>query len=624
MLVVAVGLCLLMGLGVWQARTRLAAMDIIASASAEDIAPGYVTVCARDVHLSQATINALVEHAQSRDLDVLDVVPGALPWANLMAVVELVDPAAFRDQPLGRSSSAGYAVCVSEGVASRAAPELAAAQGAPPAEFIRAAGQLRHFAPRRAAMVIAPLMDAPKRDASTRRRMLAALIPGGMERAVIYLRALFILVLLALVVIQPWPGVLPLIAYHLQPLLACAGRRKGGADERGATPAQGSRRSLADEARTVLFRTLAELRDAAALLAALPFDPEALARRRAAYSELLRGDPQRLVEPRRDTCPLCGSAHLGCRLRAHDYLQHKPGAFRLDSCAGCGHIFQNPRLSLEGLDLYYRDVYDGLGEPLMESAFSSTPRLYLARAELVARHGTPERWLDVGTGHAHFALVAREVLPSTRFDGLDLGDGVERAARRGWLDEAHIGLLPERAVDLAGRYDVVSMHHYLEHTVEPAAEIEAASLMLGPGGLLEIEVPNPECRWGRILGSWWIPWFQPQHLHLLNTTNLSRLLKENGFEPLEWHTGKANTPSNWLLSSVYQLRWLAGGPLDAPWRPPTTRMARLRHAAVWSVGSLWMAACVVLDAIFEPLGRRSARWSNAFRVVARRVNDPVE
>ena len=37
--------------------------------------------------------------------------------------------------------------------------------------------------------------------------------------------------------------------------------------------------------------------------------------------------------------------------------------FTLEQCGDCGHVFQNPRLTPEGLEFYYRDFYDGRDIP---------------------------------------------------------------------------------------------------------------------------------------------------------------------------------------------------------------------------------------------------------------------
>src|SRR5205823_1793024 len=221
---------------------------------------------------------------------------------------------------------------------------------------------------------------------------------------------------------------------------------------------------------------------------------------RPVYDALLARGTEPFFEPRRDDCPLCHGKDLAKIGDFPDHYQRKPGRFVLSRCRGCGHVFQNPRLSIEGLSFYYRDFYDGLGEELTQTVFANEMTEYRARAQLVASFSTPRRWLDVGAGHGHFCCFARELLPETRFEGLDFSESIEHAVRRRWVDRGIRGLFPEVAPKLAAggeRYDVVSMSHYLEHTLDPAAEIDAAARVLAAGGLLFIEVPDPESRLGR-------------------------------------------------------------------------------------------------------------------------------
>src|SRR5690606_2556722 len=158
------------------------------------------------------------------------------------------------------------------------------------------------------------------------------------------------------------------------------------------------------------------------------------------------------------------SSRLTCYLVSPDIRQAKPGQFQLDECEDCGHIFQNPRLTPEGLDFYYRDNYDGIQGEIVESMFDAQYDMYLRRARHVREHVQRGLWLDVGTGYGHFCEAAREVLPDTEFHGLDFGNSIAEAEKRGWISRGISGLFPEVASEIEDRYDVVSMHHYLEHT----------------------------------------------------------------------------------------------------------------------------------------------------------------
>jgi SAM-dependent methyltransferase len=239
---------------------------------------------------------------------------------------------------------------------------------------------------------------------------------------------------------------------------------------------------------------------------------------------------------------------------------------------------------------------------------------------MVAAVGTPQRWLDVGAGHGHFCCVARELLPETRFDGLDLSESIDDAVRRRWVDHGIRGLFPEMAPALAertDRYDVVSMSHYLEHTLDPRAEIAAAARVLPQGGLLFIEVPDPECGLGRLFGRNWMPWFQPQHLHFVSAKNLERLLRDHAFEPVAWHRGEAHQSVDFTFLAFTAIELLAP-PLDLPWRPPSGLLARIWRKAVWVTLFPLIVVGWLLDRALGPLLRREG-WSNTYRVLARRA-----
>ncbi len=299
-------------------------------------------------------------------------------------------------------------------------------------------------------------------------------------------------------------------------------------------------------------------------------------------------------------------------------MQSKPGEFELDQCGRCDHIFQNPRLSLEGLDFYYRDFYDGTGGDLAEAVFSSDDSSYRGRVDLVAAHARPKRWLDVGAGHGHFCLIASDVLPDTRFEGLDLSDSIVEAERHRWIERAHLGLLPELADELLEAYDVVSMHHYLEHTRDPAEELDAARKVLESGGHLLIEVPDPECRTGRLLGWMWGPWFQPQHQHFVSVTNLATMLTDRGFTVVAEERGPAHQAADLAFAALLLLNRVAGPP-DKPWVAPRRLRDRVRRAVGVPVLAPLVVAALIIDRLIAPVVRRLPGGPNTYRMLARKL-----
>jgi SAM-dependent methyltransferase len=324
---------------------------------------------------------------------------------------------------------------------------------------------------------------------------------------------------------------------------------------------------------------------------------------------------QRFLEPRRSTCPWCGSPRLKVRITLPDQVQGKPGTFTLEQCRTCGHVFQNPRLTVEGLNFYYRDCYDGLGGATAETMFAWGADLYLARARMVAPFLTPRTWLDVGTGYGHFAQSARTVWPRAVFDGLDMGAGLDAGLARGWLDNIYRGMLPDLVDEIAGRYDVLSMSHYLEHTREPRAELDAAARALTPGSYLLVEVPDPECVLGRLMRRWWAPWGQPQHLNLFPLGNLQAALVGHGFTPVAVARGQAHIPVD-VTYAVMAMCSAAGPDPRIPWLRHK-RLARQRHAAVWKRATPLIAAAYRLDQRVTPWLRRHDA-ANSYRILARK------
>jgi SAM-dependent methyltransferase len=348
-----------------------------------------------------------------------------------------------------------------------------------------------------------------------------------------------------------------------------------------------------------------------------PADPDLLAAGRRGYTRDLAGGLEGFFEPRRRDCPWCGGQSLTRRLTSGDLSQTKPGVFRLDACRACGHVFQNPRLTPAGLEFYYRDFYDGLGEARMRAVFGFGDGPYLSRLAALPAAAVRGRWLDVGAGHGHFCNVARGRHPDITFEGLDQGEAIEEAARAGWVDRAHRGSFPALAPSFAGRYDVVSMFHYLEHTRDPFAELDAARAALRPGGHLVVELPNIESLSSRLLGRWWAGWLVPQHQHLPPADNLLAALTARGLTPVSVQFGEAHAGGGPGIAAFLMLQRLAPNPAW-PWRPDThPRLRRGAHLLAMAMLVPVGVVAALADAVLRPVcvtGRRS----DAYRVVARR------
>ncbi|MET7301638.1 class I SAM-dependent methyltransferase [Embleya sp. NPDC005575] len=610
-------LALLIGLGLVGGtrtlRRRLRALPSLAGPSTDEPPlDAWTCVTAIGVRPNESTIRAAVAHAEQHRLLLLDLVPGDLPADELLTLLHRLDPDRIRRDPLARGRGAGHALLVHEDVLRRAAVPAAELTDLDSPDLIRLIARLRPFAAHATGHAVAPELPATRPDPTLRKRRLRAMgVPvwptliGNLGEAAAYTGAC---------VTTPFWGALAFLAMWVQPYAVVVGRSPVRPRDLGR--ATGLRPILAG------WRWLRAVSGPRPARAAEPvMDPAAL---RPEYARSVANGLDTFFEDRRKTCPWCGSSRLVVRSRIGDHLQGKPGRFTLERCRDCAHVFQNPRLSLAGLEYYYRDFYDGLGGPGAEALFGTMSRTYRGRAELLRRHlpadAAPRAWLDVGTGHAHMCVVARTVLPDTVFDGLDMGDGVEEAERRGWIRTAYRGQFPDLADDLAGGYDVVGMHHYLEHTRDPFAELDAAAKVLVPGGRLLIELPDPQCWYGRLLRGLWLPLFQPQHQHLMPWRNLEVALNARGFTVVAREHGRAHQ-GNDFTGAVSQaltalgpnpaMPWVAGGP---------TPLRRVRRVALVTLSVPCFVVTVLLDAVGTLLARVAGErgGSNAYRLLARK------
>ena len=568
----------------------------------------YACLTAEGIDVDEPTLQMAGRYARARGLEVLDLVPPDLASEQALDLLRVVDPSTYTANPLAPGRGPGQATIVHRTLLSRAG--LTESEPLDARTYVQTIDELKKFAPTRTGIAVAPGLAAGRDALASQQASLVATYKKSAPFVATF--PLTQLGLLGLgVALAPPCGLAALAAYCAQPCLVTAGT---GLHPRDRTPTGALARPLRRAADAV--KLVRACRQAVSELASA--EEHEAEQQKAEYRVLLADGIDRFFEARRDTCPLCGGAAVHERLHSLDLVQCKPGTFVLDECASCGHIFQNPRLTPEGLDFYYRDFYDGPGIDPTEFVWTANDDSYRGRVDLVRAWTEPKRWLDVGGGHGHFCLVASSLLPETSFEALDMGEGILDAERHGWVERAHLGMFPELADTLGGPFDVVSMHHYLEHTREPLEELDAAAAVLDPGGWLLIEVPDPECSFGRWFGRLWGPWFQPQHQHFLSVRNLSDALAGRGFTVVAEERGPAHIPADLAFSTFLLANQLAGPP-RTPWGEPTGPAARARRAVCFpAVASLTVPAFVV-DQLIAPLVRSRPGGPNTYRILAQRT-----
>jgi SAM-dependent methyltransferase len=280
-------------------------------------------------------------------------------------------------------------------------------------------------------------------------------------------------------------------------------------------------------------------------------------------------------------CFLCGEAAADPLWATADRAFAVPGIYTVARCRGCGFLYQKPRVADEHLADCYPDHYPRHQEPSPRIPFKGSPgsdkaarwalasafgyaqlrdasvglstRLRARRLVRRIRWDCPPwtgqgRYLDVGCGSGGALGVAQAL--GWQVTGIEVDANAAAKARR-FTCELHVGDVLT-APFAAGRFDVVTAFHVLEHVPDPVAVIRRMLGWLAPGGLLIIEVPNAGGLGASLFGKAWSGLELPRHLSHFSPATLTRALEQAGGRVAWcWHGAK---PRYYLWSLGFWLR----------------------------------------------------------------------
>ena len=273
-----------------------------------------------------------------------------------------------------------------------------------------------------------------------------------------------------------------------------------------------------------------------------------------------------------------------------------PGLYTVARCQACGFLYQKPRVDDAHLADCYPDHYPRHQEPSPRIPFKGSPaRIQAARWALASGLGYAQlrdasvglwtrlwarrllrkirwdcppwrgqgRYLDVGCGSGGSLGVARAL--GWQVTGIEVDEAAAAKARR-FTSELYVGDVLS-APFAAGRFDVVSAFHVLEHLPDPVAVLRRLLHWLAPGGTLIVEVPNAGGLGAAMFGKAWSGLELPRHLSHFSPATLRRAAEQAGGRvDWIWHGAK---PRYYLWSLAFSLQdggwsWLARA---TQWRP---------------------------------------------------------
>lgn len=220
-------------------------------------------------------------------------------------------------------------------------------------------------------------------------------------------------------------------------------------------------------------------------------------------------------------CPLC---------RARDFevvgLRDRDGsALRTVMCRTCGHVFTNPAPGADDLAAYYalryRAAYKGVTTPKPKHVLRAGLRALERLARLRPFCPPPARALDVGAGGGEFAYLLHKA--GYNVTGIEPNAGYGTYAGSTYAIDIRRATLQDVTFAPA-TFDLITLHHVLEHLPEPATALAVLHEWLKPGGLLIVEVPSA------------LSWFHAPrrrfhaaHVHTFNPWGMEDLARAAGY-----------------------------------------------------------------------------------------------
>jgi 2-polyprenyl-3-methyl-5-hydroxy-6-metoxy-1,4-benzoquinol methylase len=200
--------------------------------------------------------------------------------------------------------------------------------------------------------------------------------------------------------------------------------------------------------------------------------------------------------------------------------------FTYRCCIRCG-VTWLPEVP-EDLATHYPPGYHDflVGGELAVAAAAQEPRI-----EMLLRHVTPGRMVEVGPSQGLFSFAARRA--GFGVTALEMDEACCRHLEHEVGVHAVQTANPAELLERLPPSRAVVMWHVIEHLPDPWTVLRASTANLEPGGVLALATPNPQSLQARVLGRRWVHLDAPRHLTLIPLDALRDEADKLGLSALE-------------------------------------------------------------------------------------------
>lgn len=253
-------------------------------------------------------------------------------------------------------------------------------------------------------------------------------------------------------------------------------------------------------------------------------------------------------------CPICSSKKIIHKYTTIDrYYHFVKGKFKISFCKSCKVYFLNPFPQWNLINFFYdfgegstSGAYQSV-DPLIKyscveksflnkKSLTVLDRFYFSFLEIENRildimtyikrnRRSFHKVLDVGCGAGYFTnllFVKFLQIEKKNIIGIDIHPNIEYFG-----EKLKIKMVNTKIEDFKEYgFDLISLSHVLEHTLEPRATIKELYNRLSKNGLLFICVPNGRSLLARIFGKKWICHNVPRHIYNFSKKSILELTKD--------------------------------------------------------------------------------------------------
>lgn len=195
-------------------------------------------------------------------------------------------------------------------------------------------------------------------------------------------------------------------------------------------------------------------------------------------------------------------------------------------CEDCGYIYLDP--IPDDLDKYYPEEYYDV--PKTEEELTATAeRFQQWKLDTVLKFKSSGALLEIGPAFGLFAFLAKR-------SGFDV-TGIEMDHRCCEFLRDVIGINVVESADTISAlkalpsFDAIVMWQVFEHLPDPWPVLELMSDRLNAGGILILDMPNPDAFQFKVLGRRWVHLDPPRHVSLIPSQLVVQRAGEYGLLP---------------------------------------------------------------------------------------------